>query len=101
MKFKAKHLMISGTVQGVGFRKFTCRMAKDLSLKGWVRNLKNGQVEAMIQGDDFEFEQMLDLLKQGPPMAKVEDVLVYDIMINDQYDVFEDVEDGEQAWQDS
>jgi len=49
---KQIHILISGFVQGVGFRAFTVKKARNLGLTGWVRNLKNGRVEAVVQGEE-------------------------------------------------
>ena len=68
---KTTHIIVTGRVQGVGFRYFTVRCANDLSLCGWVRNLPDGSVEAVIQGPDEKIEEMIGLLKQGPGAANV------------------------------
>ena len=74
MNFKEMKLMISGRVQGVGFRHFTRTNAEDLGLKGWVRNLNNGDVEALLQGSEEKLERMLEKLKNGPMPARVDRV---------------------------
>ena len=74
MNFKEMNLMISGRVQGVGFRHFTRTNAEDLGLKGWVRNLNNGDVEALFQGSEEKLERMLEKLKNGPMPARVDRV---------------------------
>lgn len=66
--------LISGRVQGVSFRYYTCRKAIALGLQGWVRNLPDGRVEAVIQGDRTVVESMLDWFWQGSPEAQVDDV---------------------------
>ena len=68
---KTTHIIVTGRVQGVGFRYFTVRCANDLSLCGWVRNLPDGSVETVIQGQDEKIEEMIGLLKQGPGAANV------------------------------
>ena len=58
------HIHFSGTVQGVGFR-YTCRSyAQALGLKGWVKNLANGQVEALVEGPKPDVNELIDKLKQ-------------------------------------
>lgn len=74
MNFKEMKLMISGRVQGVGFRHYTRTNAGDLGIKGWVRNLDNGDVEALIQGPEEKLESMLEKLKSGPMPARVDHV---------------------------
>ena len=71
---KEKHFLISGRVQGVGFRHFTTVKARNLGLKGWVKNLPDGRVEAVIQGDPGNIYKMAEILRQGPPSAKVRDI---------------------------
>jgi acylphosphatase len=66
------HAFISGRVQGVGFRAFTEEQARQRSLTGYVRNLPDGRVEAVIEGPGDQVAQMLEILKQGPPSARVE-----------------------------
>ncbi len=63
-----------GIVQGVGFRERTRRMAKSLNLKGWVRNLRDGSVEAMIQGDPDLVERLIQYCTSEIPNALVTDI---------------------------
>lgn len=76
MNFKEMKLLISGRVQGVGFRHFTRKNAGELGIKGWVRNLENGDVEALIQGPDEKLKIMLERFKNGPLPARVENVSI-------------------------
>lgn len=69
-----KHVIISGRVQGVGFRHFTNRNAKALGLKGWVRNLPDGKVEAIFEGEEPAVLKMLELCKKGPVGSYVADL---------------------------
>ena len=62
---------VTGRVQGVGFRYWALRAARDLGLTGWVRNLSDGGVEAEAQGPDAGVAAFLDSLKDGPPGARV------------------------------
>jgi acylphosphatase len=71
-----KHIRISGRVQGVGFRHFTRQTAQQLNLNGWVKNLPDGSVEAVLAGDLESMQQMLEELKKGPRMARVDDLSV-------------------------
>ncbi len=68
------HVFISGRVQGVGYRYNTYRQARQLSIKGWVQNLKDGRVEAWFEGDAEALQGMLRWCQGGPLSAKVEDV---------------------------
>jgi acylphosphatase len=74
--YRAVRVIISGGVQGVGFRAFVERQAKALALDGWVRNLRDGTVEAVIAGRNADVHTMLDLLQHGPPSAHVAAVAV-------------------------
>jgi acylphosphatase len=65
------HVTVSGDVQGVGFRDFVRRRAAELGLSGWVKNLPDGRVEAVAEGNRADLERMLDLLRRGPSMAEV------------------------------
>ncbi|WP_189300747.1 acylphosphatase [Streptomyces albospinus] len=73
-----KHVIVSGRVQGVFFRD-TCRQnALECRVSGWVRNLPDGNVEAVFEGDEDRVAQMVDWAHQGPPAADVEKVEVRD-----------------------
>lgn len=69
-------LFISGSVHGVGFRQFVKSYAQKLGLTGWVRNISDGRVEAVIQGEKQDIEKMIELCKKGPTFAEVESVEV-------------------------
>lgn len=71
---KRVHVLISGKVQGVGFRASTRRRAKNLELAGWVKNTEDGKVEAVFEGEDDNVEEMLDWCRKGPSIAKVVNV---------------------------
>lgn len=73
MKVRA-HVLISGTVQGVFFRSTTRNQARLRGLSGWVRNLSDGRVEAVFEGDKEAVEEMVEFCKQGPPGSNVDDV---------------------------
>jgi acylphosphatase len=65
------HVRIEGRVQGVGYRAWTERVAVELGLAGWVRNRRDGSVEAVFQGDEAAVEQMIGLCKRGPADGNV------------------------------
>src|SRR5437588_447772 len=69
-----KHWFVSGQVQGVGFRAFTYEAARDLELRGWVRNLTDRRVEIVAQGPPKQVEQLLEKVKKGPESGRVEGV---------------------------
>jgi acylphosphatase len=70
------HVFVTGFVQGVGYRAFVKKHALNLGLVGLVKNLPDGRVEAIFQGDKKRVGQMVDLCKKGPFMSEVEDVVV-------------------------
>lgn len=70
------HLYISGQVQGVFFRYETRRLAKELGVGGWIRNLPDGRVEAVFEGEEDAVEKLVQFCHRGPPAAKVTNVEV-------------------------
>lgn len=68
------HIIVSGLVQGVYFRDSTRRKARELGVTGWVRNLPNGSVEAVLEGERDGVEGVVRWTRQGPPGAVVERV---------------------------
>jgi len=73
-----RHLVISGRVQGVAFRYATREAAEAHGLRGWVRNLADGRVEAVLEGDSAAVAEMVAWCRQGPPAARVAGVVVRD-----------------------
>lgn len=73
MKARA-HIFVSGRVQGVFFRDHAQRWARSLGLTGWVKNLWDGRVELLTEGEQEDIEKLIARLKQGPPVAQVENV---------------------------
>ncbi len=71
-------LRITGRVQGVFFRESTRREATRLGLQGWVRNLDDGSVEAVVQGPAADVETMVQWCHRGPQLARVDSVQVSD-----------------------
>lgn len=70
------HVIVSGHVQGVFFRSTTRDQAEVRSVSGWVRNLPDGRVEALFEGEKEALEQLVEICKKGPPNALVRDVAV-------------------------
>jgi len=73
---KRAHVWISGRVQGVWFRAHTRDKAMELGIKGWVRNLPDGRVEAVFEGEEEQVKKMIEWCYVGSPLAKVDDVQV-------------------------
>jgi len=69
-----RHLLISGRVHGVGYRVSLVAIATQLGLKGWVRNRRDGRVEAVIQGEEKAVEDLCAWALTGPPNARVDEV---------------------------
>ncbi|MFV0436566.1 MAG: acylphosphatase [Desulfopila sp.] len=68
---KTVHVIVEGRVQGVGFRFSTQQQARQLQLRGWVRNRPEGTVEAIISGNAEDVDRMLAWLHTGSPLAEV------------------------------
>jgi acylphosphatase len=73
-KIEELYAVISGYVQGVGFRYFVVRKAQNLGLRGYARNASDGTVEVVAQGPRPELERLLSLLRQGPSEAEVQEI---------------------------
>jgi acylphosphatase len=71
---KRLHARVFGQVQGVGYRRFVYVNAKKLGLKGYAKNLADGSVEVIAEGYEESLTRLLELLKKGPILAKVDDV---------------------------
>jgi len=71
-----KHIVITGKVQGVGFRYWLYQAAKQRNIDGWVRNKISGEVEALLIGDDVEIDNLISLCEKGPPSSKVTKIKV-------------------------
>ncbi len=88
---KCVHVFVSGRVQGVFFRAFTKRSADDCGVRGWVRNVADGRVEAFACGDEAGVDSFLNEVKKGPPASRVDDVevsLAAPADIKEEYDDF-------------
>ena len=75
MKARA-HVFVSGRVQGVFFRSETRRHAERYDLKGWVRNVSGGRVEAVFEGEEEAVEALIGFCKHGPSGARVSNIEV-------------------------
>lgn len=78
-----RHVVITGRVQGVGYRAWTEDAAAERRLRGWVRNRRDGTVEAVFIGPDSVVAEMIDACRQGPRSAHVTRVEVRDATADD------------------
>ena len=76
LRMAAVHLLIKGRVQGVFYRASARQAAEQMHLTGWIKNTKEGDVEALVSGSDHQVQQFVDWCRQGPPKAQVTDVIV-------------------------
>ncbi len=89
MAKKRVHVYISGRVQGVWFRAYTKEEADRLGVKGWVRNLPDGRVEAVFEGEADQVDEMVRWCHVGSPQAKVTQVEVIEEPYRGEFDRFE------------
>ncbi|MEZ4870918.1 MAG: acylphosphatase [Bdellovibrionales bacterium] len=75
----AFHFLITGKVQGVGFRYFAQTVAVEFDLKGWVRNLIDGRVEALVTGEELKINKFAVAINKGPESANVVSVERYPV----------------------
>ncbi len=78
----ARHLVIHGRVQGVGYRDATVQAAFTFAIAGWVRNRSDGTVEAHAQGEADALAQFLEWCRRGPPLARVSKVEASDVTVD-------------------
>jgi acylphosphatase len=74
-----KTIVVSGRVQGAGYRYFARDLAEDLGLTGWVRNAPGRSVEIEVQGKDEDVEDFCQKLREGPPLARVTDIQISEL----------------------
>lgn len=74
-----QRVLVSGRVQQVGYRDYMVREAKKLGVTGWVRNLSDGRVEMLADGDNAAVEAFLEVCRKGPQLARVVDVVAFPV----------------------
>ncbi len=84
----ARRVTVAGRVQGVGFRFFAARSAQEAGVTGWVRNLPDGRVESVAEGEEDAVARYLDRMREGPRTGRVTDVRVEEVSIIG-FDAFE------------
>ncbi len=83
------NVRVQGRVQGVGYRNSTVRRAHELGIHGWVQNMEDGTVEAVVQGLPDQVDRMLEFMRRGPPAARVTDLESERSYAERRYDRFE------------
>lgn len=87
--FKRVRVLVDGRVQGVFFRMETKRMARGKGVKGWVRNLADGRVEALFEGEPALVDEAIKWCHKGSPLARVSKVEVHDLEGGPEFSSFE------------
>lgn len=83
------HLMVSGKVQGVCYRNFVQLHSLKLGIKGWVKNLSDGRVEVLLQGEKKSLEILISLMYEGPSLSRVDEIVPNWKSVSQLYNNFE------------
>ena len=75
---KKKHIVITGKVQGVGFRYWLYQIANEKNVYGWVKNINTNEVEAVFLGEEKKVDEIIKLCRNGPISSNVESVKIED-----------------------
>ena len=89
MKQQRVHLLVSGKVQGVFFRQALKVVAKKNNVLGWVRNLKDGCVEAILEGDNNSINSVIEWTRIGPANSRVDDIEVSKEEFKNEFSTFD------------
>jgi acylphosphatase len=89
MKQLRVHLLVSGKVQGVFFRQALKVIAKKNNVLGWVRNLKDGRVEAILEGDNKSTNSVIEWARIGPANSRVDDIEVSNEEFKNEFSTFD------------
>lgn len=98
MMKRTQHILISGHVQGVGYRAFVKNCAEQMGLGGWVRNLTDGRVEAVLQSTEEEWRKLEKVLLEGPRLSSVTGIELQLVQSQLELVTFEITEDGVEPW---
>ena len=85
---KKVRVVVTGRVQGVWFRAATRDKAQQLGVNGYVRNMVNGDVEFVAEGNDAEVDRLIQWARQGPPLARIADIKVEVLQYDNEYTGF-------------
>ena len=89
MEYFRVHVFISGKVQGVYFRQNTSYKAQELNISGWIRNLKDGRVEGVFEGEKSNIKKLLDWCRDGPKDAIVGNIEIVNEPYKNEYSNFQ------------
>ena len=89
MKQQRVHLLVSGKVQGVFFRQALKVVAKKNNVLGWVRNLKEGHVEAILEGENKSVNSVIEWTRIGPANSRVDDIEVSNEEFKNEFSTFD------------
>ena len=89
MKQQRVHLLVSGRVQGVFFRQALKVIAKKNNILGWVRNLADKRVEAILEGDSKSVKSVIEWIKIGPANSRVDDIEISNEEFKNEFSAFE------------
>ena len=89
MKQQRTHLLVSGKVQGVVFRQALKVIAKKNNVLGWVRNLKDGHVEAVLEGNNKSINSVIEWIHIGPAKSRVDHIEVNNEEFKNEFSIFE------------
>ena len=88
-KFRKVHIFVSGRVQRVFFRENTKKRAEGLGIVGWVKNLPDGRVEAVFEGEKSKVEELINRTKKGSLIARIDELKVILEEYKEEFDNFE------------
>ncbi len=83
------HVWVKGVVQGVGFRYFTVRKARELDISGWVRNTIDGGVEIVAEGEEWQLKEFIENIKLGPSHSTVTGIEIEEEEYTNEFNGFE------------
>jgi len=93
-----RRVLVTGRVQGVAFRAYSRSAARKIGVVGWVRNLPDGSVEAVLEGDSERVGLMLAWLKKGAPHSRVDDLVIVEEKPTGEFTDFDITFDGWESW---
>ena len=85
---KNLEIIVSGRVQGVCYRAFVLHRANELNIKGYAKNLMNGNVKVVAIGEDNTMDVFINMLREGPSMARVDNIQTSEIIIGEEFSGF-------------